>query len=260
MKNFWMTCVEYFPFSLYYAKCQLRKEVAIMRLGWIWWFLEPALFTAIYVFVFSFVFRSRLLYRVPYVALGQMMWSFFNRTCTNSVTLIRHYRGLLSRSDIPKFVLLINSMLVSGFKMFISFLLVVGLMYFYKVPVTRMYALFPLILSVFIVFCFGCGLWLMHLGVYFPDLKNVVPVLLRMLLYLSGIFYSLEDRLGELAARIILRYNPVGCLMFEARNVLLYNRLTSPYSIAIWFGVGLLLSATALKSIERHEKDYIKVI
>ena len=231
-----------------------------MRLGWLWWFLEPFLFTMIYLFIFSFVFRSNIPYAIPYIAIGQAVWDFFSRTCTNSVTIIRHYRGLLTRSDIPKFALLNNTILISGFKMLISFLVAFVMMFYYHVPVAWTWILFPAVLLVLIVFSFGCGLWLLHLGVYIADLKNILPVVLRVMFFLSGIFYSLEDRMGELASRMILRYNPVGCLIFEIRNVLLYHRLYSVSTLAAWLMAGIFLTVTGLKLIERHEKDYIKVI
>ena len=231
-----------------------------MRLGWLWWFLEPLLFTFVYLFIFSFVFQKTMLYAIPYISIGKTMWSFFNGICRNSVTTIQHYRGLLSRSEIPKYVLLINSMLINGFKMCISFLIALALMIYYHVPATPMWLLFLPILAVFLVLCFGVGLWLLHFGVYFPDLKNIVPVALQILFYLSGIFYSLEGRLGNIEGQMVLRYNPVGCLLFEARNVLLYQRLVFPVELGVWLAVGLFLCMTGLKLIETHEKNYIKVI
>ena len=91
-------------------------------------------------------------------------------------------------------------------------------------------------------------------------MKNIVPVALQVLFYLSGIFYSLEGRLGNIEGQMVLRYNPVGCLLFEARNVLLYQRIVFPVELAVWLAVGLFLCMTGLKLIETHEKNYIKVM
>ena len=258
--RFFRNCKKYFPFSIYYTKCQLHSEVARMRLGWLWWFLEPFLFTLVYLFIFSFVFQKKMLFALSFISIGRALWTFFSKTCNNSVIAVRHYHGLLLWLNIPKYVLLFNAMLVNGFKMLISLVLCVMLMLWEHVPPAYTMFLFVPIAAVFLLFTFGVSLWLLHVGVYFPDMKQIVSVLFRVLFYFSGIFYSLEDRMNEITARVILRYNPVGFLLAESRNVLLYQRLPDWHMLGIWLAVSAALVLSGLIVTRIYEKDYVKVV
>ena len=51
---------------------------------------------------------------------------------------------------------------------------------------------------------FGCSCIILHFGVYVDDLFNVTQVVLRLIFYMSGIFYSIGDRVPEPYKTILL--------------------------------------------------------
>ena len=51
---------------------------------------------------------------------------------------------------------------------------------------------------------FGVATILMHFGVFVEDLKNIVPIILRMLFYMSGVFFPLATRVPEPYNKILL--------------------------------------------------------
>ena len=65
-------------------------------------------------------------------------------------------------------------MLVNGFKMLISFVLIVLLMVAFKVPITyRVLYVIPLLI-VLVVITFALGNLMLHFGVFVEDLYNVM--------------------------------------------------------------------------------------
>ena len=260
MMKFLKNIFRYWSFCRYSAHCQMDGEVIGMRLGWLWWLLEPALTMSIYTFVFTVVFGRKMTYLMAYISSGVMMWGFFQRSVLGSVGLVKRYAGLLNRVYMPKYILVISSLMLNLFKMMIAFLIVAFFLFYYQVPIQITMLQFIPVLLVLMVFTFGVCVWLMHFGVYLPDLRKVISVLLQVLFYISGVFYELDSRLGDGLGMILRNYNPVARLMYEGRNVLLYGQNCSVSGLCVWLVVGLVLSITGVTVMSRYERDYLKVI
>ncbi len=78
-----------------------------------------------------------------------------------------------------------------------------------------------------ILITFGVSAILAHFGVFFDDLKNITNVGLRILFYMSGIFYVITDRVNEAIATLLLKVNPVGFLIDACRSSLVYGEYTA---------------------------------
>ena len=148
------------------------------------------LFMLVYAFVSSIVFKAKEDYFMAFIFVGVTTWDFFNKTLKQSVKLVTSNSQIVTKVYIPKFVFVISKMGTNAIKMAISFALVIGMMIFYRVPLSaKMFYFFPIMLVLFVV-TFGMSMILMHLGVFVEDLANVVNVGLRLVFYLSGVFYS----------------------------------------------------------------------
>lgn len=259
MKDVFKNCKKYWNFCCYSAYSQLTSEVSGMRLGWLWWVIQPILFMTIYVFLFAVIFNRNMSFLMAYVSCGLMMWNFFQNSITSSVSLIKHYSGLLHRVYMPKYILVFSTLLYNAFKMFISFLIVLVFMVYYRVPVSFISLQFIPVMLVFISLTFGCCIWLLHFGVYLPDMKKVTSVLLKILFYLSGVFYSFDSRIKGNLGQLMIKINPIGCILHEARNALLYNTNISLLPIALIFVFSVILSISGIFVVTRYEQHYIKV-
>ena len=259
LKRFINDISKYFRYSIVAAKSQLKAEVADSYLNWIWWILDPLCFMLIYTFVFGYVFQSREQYFAVYIFVGLSMWNFFNKTIRGSVKIIKSNKHILSKVYFPKFILLLTKIWINGFKMMISFGIVILMMILYRIPVTLNVLYFiPIIVGLGLV-TFGCSCFLMHWGVYVNDLSNVVSILTKMLFYLTGIFYDLEKRIPACGA-ILNDYNPVAFLISAMRKCLLYGQVPPRRLLVVWLLIGLLLCAAGIRKIYREENNYVKSI
>lgn len=250
---------KYFRYSIVSAKAQLKAEVANSYLNWIWWVLDPLCFMLIYTFIFGYVFDASEQYFPCFIFIGLSMWDFFNRNLTNSVKIVKNNKAIVSKVYFPKFILILTKIWVNGFKMLISFGIVVLMMLFFGVKVNLNILWFAPILLILTVFSFGCSCFLLHYGVYVEDLSNVVTIVLRFVFYLTGIFYNISTRLpgiGELANR----YNPVAFLITAMRQSLLYRQTPDLWMMLIWLAFSLLLAIAGLRKIYKEENSYVKAI
>lgn len=261
MKKFFADLKRYKNYIIYATKSELKTEVINSYLGWLWMILEPLAFMLIYLFIASVVFKSKVEYFPIFVFIGLSIWNFFNKMVVASVKLVANNRDTVTKVYLPKFVLLLVKMGVNVFKMFVSFLLVALFMIGYKVPITwNVLWFFPIIITV-IVFTFGVCTFMLHLGVFAEDLANLVNIALRMVFYLTGIFYDISTRVHNATYRmILLNFNPIANFLYNMRNVLIYKMPPVGYWTLVWFVVGVILSMLGINLIYKYENTYVKVM
>ena len=223
--------------------------------------LEPLAFMLIYTFIANVVFRSHVQYFPVFVFIGLSIWNFFNKMVTCSVKLVSSNRDTVTKVYIPKFVLILIKMGVNAFKMAVSFLLVAIFMCIYKVPITWNVLWFiPIIITV-LVFTFGVCTIVMHLGVFAEDLTNLVNIALRLIFYMTGVFYDISTRIHNVLYRtILLDLNPIANFIYNMRNVLIYKSAPVGMWTLVWFLVGLLICMLGIKTIYKYENTYVKVM
>ena len=268
MKRFFSDMKKFGNYILYSARSELKAEVAGSFLSWLWWFLDPLLYMLVYSFIALLIFKSGEPHFSVFVFIGLNVWQFFSKTIKTSVGIISSNRNIVTKVYIPKHVFLLSKMAVLGFKMFVSFgltavFLIVDGVFFEPVQI-GLYILhvIPLFALLF-VGTFAVSLFIMHFGVFIEDLNNVITVVLQLGFYVSGIFYSIENRLtGNLAwvAKLLTNLNPIAMIMADMRSVILGNGSVHLLSFAVWSVVAVVFAVLGINLIYRFENSYVKVI
>lgn len=260
MKKFFKNIKKYYKYAIRSAKAELKSEVSGSYLNWLWWIIEPLCFMIIYTFVFTIVFQAKEQYFPAFVFIGLTCWEFFNRMITGSVKLIANNRDLVTKVYIPKYILLLSKSFTYLFKFFISLALAFILMLLFQVPLSwNILYLFILIPLLYII-SFAISLLLMHFGVFLEDLKNLTNIGLKLIFYLSGVFYNINIRLHGSLKYLLLRCNPIAFIMSESRKIMLYSKHPSFEGILIWYLIGIILFIVGVRIIHKNENTYAKVI
>ena len=260
MKKFIDDLKKYKYYIKYATKSNIKNDVVNSYLGWVWVVLEPLVFMLIYAFISTVVFGKQQQYLAAFIFIGLTVWKFFNRVIITSVKLVSSNREIVTKVFVPKFVLLLIEVLENMIKMFISFALVSLFMIYYGVEISwNIFYFIPLVLILF-VFTFGFASIFMHFGVFVEDLNKVMPLALRFVFYLSGIFYSIPDNISSSYANLLLIFNPVAFVINELRNVLLYATAPNFVMMFAWLIIGILLCVIGIKTIYKYENTYVKVM
>ena len=250
----------YGRYIVYSAKCQLKDEVADSFLNWGWLVLNPVMFMLVYAFVQIAVFGNATEYLASFCFVGLMVWNFFNSTITGSVRIIKRYGSIISKTYVPKYCFLMSAILVNGFKMLVSFVLVLVSLLLYRVPVTPLMLWSVPYLLLLILISFGLSCILLHYGVYFDDLANIVTIGLRLMFFMSGVFYDLEGRLEGNLGLLAERLNPTAFIILQIRRTLIYGQSTNIVWFLLWIAAGVVLSAIGVHLIYKHERTYVKSV
>lgn len=260
MKRFIRDMRRYLPYTKYAAKTGLKSEVASSHLSWLWWILDPILFMLVYWFIFMVIFGQKKEHFHIFVFVGLAMWNLFNKTVHGSVGIVAMNRSVVTKVYIPKYFLVLILLCQNLFKMLISFSIVIVMMIWSRVPISvNVIYVLPIFIDL-VLLTFGVGVILAHFGVFFNDLKNLTSVGLRILFYMSGIFYVISDRVDEAVATLLLKINPIGFLIDACRASLIYSETPGRRLILFWFVVGLAISIVGIVTIYKNENNYVKVI
>lgn len=263
IKRFFSDLKKNYRYAMYSAKAELKAEVAGSYLNWVWWILEPICFMLIYALIFGYVFNAKEQYFTVFIFIGITLWDFFNRNMHASVKIVKKNKAIVSKVYIPKFILVLSKMFVNGFKMMVSFGIIALMIIINKIPVgVEIFYLIPILVVLWIL-TFGFMCILLHYGVFVEDLANVVNIALKLVFYLTGVFYSIESRLGKnypMAASILEKVNPMAYIIHSTRECLIYKSTPDLLVMAVWFIAALVFCYIGIRMIYKNENSYVKVI
>lgn len=222
------------------ARLAAREVLARYRgslLGILWSFLNPLLLLAAFTFVFSVVFESRWDVstggRADFALVlfaGLVVYWCFSDCAGRAPDLVLENAALVKRVVFPLEVLPWVVLLAALFHACVG----VGVLLAARLalgggapPPTAL--LFPLVLAPVALLSLGCSWFLASLGVYVRDVRQVVPVGLTLLLFLSPIFYPLEAVPDGMRTAVAL--NPLALLVEQMRGVLLFGRVPDPAAL-----------------------------
>lgn len=260
MKRLYHDICSYYNYIKYSAIADLKSEVTNSYLDWFWWILEPICNMLIFYFIFGFIFHMEESYFLVFIFSGITLWNYFNKCVTTAVRLIKDSKGIITRVYIPKQVLLLEKMMVNFWKLLISSGIVVVLLLVYRVPIDyHIFALVP-VMIVFFIFTYGVCCILMHFGVYVDDLSYIVGILLNMLFYFTGIFYSILNQFPNPLGILFERVNPLAFFISSMRYAIMFREDVPFITLMIWTGISIFIAYVGTKLIYNNENNYVKVV
>lgn len=243
---------EFFSKRYRYLLFQLVKREVTTRyktsaLGLVWAVILPLAMLAVYTFVFQGVFKARwpgqeMSADFPLnVFCGLIVFTLFSETIGRAPGLVAEQPNLVKKVVFPIELLVWVNVLNALFYALISLTVLVLGVFFIKQTISFEILLLIPILAVFSIFLAGATLLLSALGVYFPDLRHLVIVIMTPLLFLSPVFYPVSA-MPELVQPVIA-FNPLTHIIESVRLAVISEKPVdfSPllyYSIAsvgLWF-------------------------
>ena len=210
----------YWRYAIYRAYFNLISEASRYYLGWLWWFLEPVAMTGVFYVVFTYIRPSNMENFTYFILIGVTMWLWFSNGVGNSTASLFSGRGIILQIRLPKLMFPLISVasatLKQGF-VFMIVLIVMGLAVgpsgaWLYLPLLA-FAQFLLILAVASTVAIVCC--------YLRDLRFIVSSGLTLMMFCSGLFFSIDRMPVEWQP--YFRLNPMAVMLEQYRLVLLYQ-------------------------------------
>jgi lipopolysaccharide transport system permease protein len=237
----------YIELMFYRAYAELTRDLKRAYLGFLWWFIEPVLYMAVFYLIFGEGLRKGGPDFVVYLLTGLIIWKWLDGSVRSSANVIISSVGLMNHVYIPKILLPAMVVIVNTYKLatvLIIFLLF--LVFVWGIPVTHYWQFLPLLLLLQLILIFGMAGIAAAVVPVIPDLKYIIEYGMTMAFFLSGIFFDIHELTPEI--QNILMYNPMVVLIESYRDILLYARWPNWHALLIvsieaaaLFGVMLIL-------------------
>jgi lipopolysaccharide transport system permease protein len=237
----------------------IKVRYAQTILGATWAVIQPLLTMVIFSIIFGQLAKlpsDGFPYPIfTYTAL--LPWQLFAFSLTNSSQSLVLSEKLISKVYFPRLVIPIASVLPGLVDFAISFVVLVGMMFYYQVPLTARIVALPLFLLLAVTTALAVGLWLSALNVQYRDIRYVVPFLTVFWQYATPIAYSAS--LIPEKWRLLYGLNPMTGVVEGFRWALLGSGQVDGM---IWVSVGItfVILLSGLAYFKRMEATFADVI
>jgi len=170
----------------------IKVRYAQTVLGATWAVIQPVLTMVIFSVIFGQLAKlpsDGVPYPIfTYTAL--LPWQLFAFSLTNSSNSLVASEKLISKVYFPRLVIPIASVLPALVDFAISFLVLIGMLVYYQIPLTTHILVLPLFLLLTVMSALAVGLWLSALNVKYRDIRYVVPFVTLFWQYATPVAYS----------------------------------------------------------------------
>lgn len=237
----------------------IKVRYAQTVLGATWAVIQPLLTMVIFSIIFGQLAKlpsEGIPYPIfTYTAL--LPWQLFAFSLINSSQSLVGSQNLVSKVYFPRLVIPIASVLPGLVDFAISFLVLIGMLVYYQIPLTTRILALPLFLLLAVMSALAVGLWLSALNVEYRDIRYVVPFLTMFWQYATPVAYSAS--LIPEKWRLLYGLNPMTGVVEGFRWALLGSGQVDGM---IWVSIVIiiLLFISGLAYFKRMEATFADVI
>lgn len=190
-----------------------------MSLGVLWSLLNPLVMLAVYLFVFTKIFKPNIPHFPLYILSGIIPFNFFNLAWLCGTSSIVDNAGLIKRVPVPREIVPIASVLSNCLHLAIQLAMLLIAVVASGLGVNIYWFWLPLIWALGITFIFGLSLITSGLYVYLRDTRYIVESVLLVAFWFMPIFYLVSFVPAQYRNLYVL--NPIAALIMAMRSVLL---------------------------------------
>jgi len=248
----------YLDVIMFRTYAELKAEASRTYLGLLWWIIDPILTMMVFYFVFGMIRKPGVENFVQFLLVGVVIWQWFNRTISHAATSLRRNQDLITRVALPKAIFPLTILSIDSFKFSVVFVLLIAFLLQSGFPVSTTYLALPVLLAAQLLLIAGFSFIAAALVPLLPDLHYFIDHALRLLFFLSGIFYSIRQVPAEY--QDVFLYNPMALLIDAYRQVLLHQQWPEAGRVALVLAIGLAAVILGQWLLARLSDAYVKAI
>ncbi|WP_226645124.1 ABC transporter permease [Microbulbifer variabilis] len=238
---------------------EIKTRFGKWRLGYAWVLLEPAMHIMLLATIFSLIGREFYpgVPTVLFILGGIAPFLFFSHSFSKGLAAVSSNRGLFNYRHLRPFDTVVSRVLLEFAIYLLSMFVLWFVLAWFGVRVA--FGNFLLLIEVNILFFFfslGLSLALCVVGERLPEFSKVLPLAVRPLYFISGVFFSLEQVPVEYHA--YLAWNPLMHVIELTREGLFanYEGKFSNFEYFTFSSVGML--ALGLLVYRAHWRDLVR--
>jgi ABC-2 type transport system permease protein len=216
-------------------------------LGYLWSLIRPLMLFGILLFVFTQVFRvgsEHVEHYAVLLLLGIVIFTFFQEATTNAVTSVVSQEGVVRKTQFPRLVIPISTVLTGLFNLGLNLVIVLVFIFAFGVTPVWTWLLFPLAVVAIFMLTAAISTGLSALYVRFRDVAIIWTVAAQVLFYATPILYPIDFKESATFERLMM-INPLAVILEQVR-VWVLNEPGAPTAVEAARGWAGLIPAAVI--------------
>ena len=212
-------------YFLTWRDIKVRYKQAALGISWA--IIQPVVHMVIFTVIFDRLVGVKTDANIPqdwypiFSFAALLPWQLFQGALQRSGISLVGNANLLTKVYFPRLIIPFSAVAAGLVDFGASFLVLTGLMVFFKVPFTWNLLWLPLLVLLALMTALAVGLWLSALNVQYRDVQHMIPFLLQAWMYASPVVYSIDLIPAEGPWRLLYGLNPMSGVIQGFRWALL---------------------------------------
>jgi len=235
------------------AQFKLRDQSSFF--GFLWSFLNPLIMLSMLFIVFKPTLSGDIDNYSLYLLIGIVQYTHFSNATTASMQVLYSMKALTKDAIFPKDVLVLASILIHTVDFMLSMFICVGIAVFSGLNPATAIAALPVAFASQTMLILWVSFLLASLYIHVRDLAHVYQVFLRLLFFITPIFYGLSF-VGAGIAKYLLLVNPLTHSITFARSLILKGQLFDVKTFVVFMSLNGILVYITYRMFKRLEPTF----
>ncbi len=243
-----------------WALREIKARYKQSLFGFAWAIFQPLAFSAIYVLVFSYIFKVPS-DGIPYpifVYSAILPWTFFARAIVGGVPSIVANINLVTKIYLPRAMFPLAAIATHFIDFLCGLVVFIALMIYYRVPPNPAMGLLPVLFLIQLLLIAGVVLGASAINVFYRDVNQMTPLLLQLWMYACPIIYPVSLVPDWLRPWYML--NPMAVIIDAYRQVILKAQLPAWNHLGMAAIISLAVFCLGYVTFKRLEGRFADLI
>lgn len=222
---------------------ELRAQNMDTVLGNLWHLLNPAFLVAVYFFVFGVLLGTNrgVDNFLLFLSIGIVIFGYASKTAIAGSQAIVSNEGLIRSIPFPRAILPISTVVGQTLALFPAIAVLLFLAVVTGEPPTLQWLGLIPALGLLALFNLGTAFIVSSLTDSFRDIANLLPYVFRILFYVSGVMFSVEEFVSNPFYRRVFDFNPFYAFITLARHAIFSTSMRPDLWLIVGGWTSLLL-------------------
>jgi teichoic acid transport system permease protein len=207
-------------------------------LGQLWHLLNPAMMITVYWLVFGLILDARrgVEHYVSFLVAGVIVFRFTQNSIIGAAKSIDANLGLIRSIQFPRALVPISEVYAQILALVPGIMLVAVVAAIDGVRPGWSVLALPVVIAVAALFSTGIGLFAARASTTLNDLHQVLPHVFRIMLYMSGVLFSVDAAIDSQRIKDLFALNPFYCIITATRWSIIGTPtgIWVPISLTVW--------------------------
>lgn len=175
---------------LIWRDIKTRYAQSVLGVGWA--IIQPVFSMIVFTVVFGNLAQVNS-EGVPYAIFSYtalVPWTYFSTSLTSASGSLISAKNMLTKVYFPRLVIPISPVLATLIDFGVSFLILIGMMFWFGIAPTLTVLYIPLFVLLMMLTAAGVGMWLTALAIQYRDIRYGLNFFVRLLMYGSPVIYA----------------------------------------------------------------------